>query len=600
MTDGTNLEGLRAHWMAQWPKALGAWSRFTHLRPPMLCLDRDAAKREGLSGSFAMIRLDDQAVVVDLTQVATLGLQEYAVEILAHEIGHHVLAPASLTDHVKQIARMRWALPSIEQQAGMVANLYDDLLINDRLQRSAGLRMDAIYRKLSGGAHGAVWTLYMRIYEILWSLERGSLAGGETDDRLEGDAILGARLIRSYARDWLDGAGRFAALLLPHLLEDRKSAELIAQWHDTQHAAKGGDPAGLSEEDAGERDGAIHPARDPDLNDLAPDDAGSPAETIPAQPGGVGQGRGQSREPYVYGEILRAAGVRIDDHEAAVRYYREQALKHLVRFPTRRQPSGSDPLPEGLEPWDIGHALDDADWVQSVLQSPRVIPGMTTVRRVWGTTEGKEPRRLPIDLDLYVDSSGSMADPSRMISFPALAGAILCLSALRAGASVRATLWSGKSQVQETDGFVRDERALLGVITAYFGGGTNFPIHRLRETYAKRGKEARPVHILLISDDGISTMFETDERGNDGWTVSVDALRAAGGGGTMVLNLPENWEMSAPEGAPHALIRRAREEGGWGVHRVASWEDLIAFAAEFGRRNYGPVPESARTGAGED
>ena len=29
---------------------------------------------------------------------------------------------------------------------------------------------------------------------------------------------LGARLIRSYARDWLDGSGKFAALCLPYLL----------------------------------------------------------------------------------------------------------------------------------------------------------------------------------------------------------------------------------------------------------------------------------------------------------------------------------------------------------------------------------------------
>ncbi|MBK8228972.1 MAG: hypothetical protein IPK72_00010 [Candidatus Eisenbacteria bacterium] len=116
------------------------------------------------------------------------------VEILAHEIGHHVLAPANLTDHVKQIARMRWALPSIEQQAGMVANLYDDLLINDRLQRSAGLRMDAIYRKLSGGARRGLDPLHADLRDPLES--RARLFGrGETDDRLEGDAILGARLI---------------------------------------------------------------------------------------------------------------------------------------------------------------------------------------------------------------------------------------------------------------------------------------------------------------------------------------------------------------------------------------------------------------------
>ena len=106
-----------------------------------------------------------------------------------------------------------------------------DLLINDRLKRSSNLRVGDVYRAIGarekGG--GALWTLYLRIYEILWKEPRGSLAGTATDDRLEGDAWLGARLIRSYARDWLEGSGRFAALLLPHLLENQKSQSLSSR-----------------------------------------------------------------------------------------------------------------------------------------------------------------------------------------------------------------------------------------------------------------------------------------------------------------------------------------------------------------------------------
>src|SRR5262249_39657748 len=149
----------------------------------------------------------------------------------------------------------------------------------------------------------------------------------------------------------------------------------------------------------------------------------------------------------------------------------------LVPFPSREIPESIDPLPEGLEPWDIGEALDAADWFQSVLHSPRVVPGMTTVQRIWGTTEGREPKREPLDLDLYVDSSGSMPSPQRITSYPALAGAILCLSALRAGARVQATLWSGARQFTTTGGFVRDAEVVLRVVTGFLGGGTAFPIH---------------------------------------------------------------------------------------------------------------------------
>jgi len=538
-----SLEPLRDTWTAAWDPALAAWSKFTRLRPPMLCLTERDALREGLTGSFAMIRLHDQSVVVSLPEVVACGVSGFPVEVLAHEIGHHVLAPATLTDHGRMLARMRWALPTVERHAPMVANLYTDILINDRLQRSAGLRLGDVYRALGAreGSGGAVWTLYTRIYEILWSLPRGSLGGGRTDDRLEGDAWLGARLVRSYARDWLDGSGRFAALLLPHLLEDEKSAKLIEKLLDTRDAGVGGDPAGLVDEDVGEREGAVHPAQDPALSGID-DDEGEQKGAQPKEVTSSGGARGQAREPFQFGELLRAAGVVISDHNAAVKYYRERAAPYLIPFPTRRFPQSTDPLPEGLEPWDVGDALDAADWLQSVLQSPHIVPGMTTVQRIWGTAEGGEPARVPLDLDLYVDSSGSMPNPQQLTSYPALAGAILCLSALRAGARVQATLWSGKNQCTTTRGFVRDSTDVLNVLTGYFGGGTQFPIHVLRETYMSRNAAARAAHILVISDDGVSTMFDHDERGGSGWDIARLALERARGGGSLVLNVPDDWD----------------------------------------------------------
>src|SRR5574340_1280856 len=142
-------ELLSRFWLEAWPKALAIWSRYTRLHDAILCINRVDAAREGLSGSFAMIRLLDQSVVVDLEAVSELQLEDYAVEILAHEIGHHVLAPGTITDQFRLLARIRRALPTLERHAAMVANLYTDLIINDRLQRQSDLRLADIYRRLS-------------------------------------------------------------------------------------------------------------------------------------------------------------------------------------------------------------------------------------------------------------------------------------------------------------------------------------------------------------------------------------------------------------------------------------------------------------------
>jgi hypothetical protein len=426
----------------------------------------------------------------------------------------------------------------------------------------------------------------MGVYESLWGLEKGALGGPKGDAQTEGDAWLGARLIRVYARDWLRAGGRFAALVLPYLAEDIEQDKALSRWHDTRAAAEGSEPFGGQEIEADEVEGAVHPSQDPRVTgEEAPPSPTAPrADTDAAAPGG----RGQRREPFEYGEILRAAGVKLSDHEIAVRYYRERALPHLVAFPTRPPPSSSEPQLEGLEPWEIGEPLDDIAWLETLGASPVVVPGVTTVRRTYGLEPGQPGKPEPIDLDLYVDSSGSMPDPRQRTSFPTLAGAIIAMSALKVGARVQATLWSGAQQWMGTEGFVRDEAKLLTVLTGFYGGGTAFPIHVLRDTYARRKPTERPVHLLMISDDGITTMFADDERGASGWDIAAASLKKARGGGTMALNLPAGY-LEAAYPASRELAR-ARAEQGWEIYPVADMADLVSFARAFSRRRYGAAP----------
>jgi hypothetical protein len=232
--------------------------------------------------------------------------------------------------------------------------------------------------------------------------------------------------------------------------------------------------------------------------------------------------------------------------------------------------------------------LDDLDLMQTAMQSPTMIPGLTTVRRLYGREPGRAQDRMPIDLDMYVDSSGSMPNPQMQTSFLTLAGAVIALSALRAGSRVQATLWSGKGQVMHTEGFVRDEAKILRVLTGFYGGATCFPIHRLRDTYAGARTNARPVHILMISDDGITTMFDRDERANSGWDIAARALSAGRAGGTMALNLPNAWDRESVGRTWPAFedLKRARQQQGWEIHAIDKFDDLLEFARAFSRRHY--------------
>ncbi len=557
------------------------------LREPTWCYTNKEATAEGLSESFAMIRLSDHSIVVNLALISSLRLEDYAVEIMAHEIGHHVLCPANFTDYARMVARMRWALPTRETMAEFVGNLYTDLLINNRLQRSAGLRIADIYKSLGNASQDAMWSLYMRIYEILWALPSHTLVAGDIQEQLEGDAQLGARLIRSYGREWLDGSGRFAALCLPYLLQDGGAniQKMMSRWRDTKNAGGGGMPSGLTGIDEGEIEGAIHPSLDPALADEGDSIVNSDNDhaSLKPQAGGASIATSQHREPFEYGAILKALGLNLDDHEIAIRYYHERAMPYLIKYPSRIMPEGTEPLPEGLESWDIGSALDQADWIESIFVSPRIIPGLTTVQRVWGTSQGSLPERQPLDLDLYIDSSLSMPNPQVNVSYLALAASIVAMSALRAGARVQATLWSGANEFQTTGGFINDEHTIIGIITGYLGGSTAFPIHMLRDTYQNRKPSDRAVTILIISDDGVTTIYDKDEQNASGRSIALLALKKARGGGTMALNLYDGWDKPAAKDKNDLLNLR---KDGWDLQRLHNWTELTEFAHRFSTITY--------------
>jgi hypothetical protein len=454
---------LAQSWRTRWPEALRAWGPFVNLHDPTMFATTAAAEKAGLTSSFAAFSLSDREVMIDLDAVTRLGLADLPLEVLAHEVGHHVLCPADLADQGRLLARVRRGLPGLEQHAGLIQNMYADLLINDRLQRSRGLRMAEVYQRVRGSAD-PLWTFYQRIFEILWALPAGTLATGEVDAAMEGDAQLGAKLARVYATDWLGGAGGFAALCLRYL--EQSVEESVARMRKllcVGVVAGDAQIPGLTSLDEGE---ILHPALDPKVNEYAAE----PATDQDSPPSG-----GQHRQPFEYGELLKQLGLNVSAQEAAARYYRERALPHLVRFPVRTTPLSTEPLLEGHGQWDIGEPVEAVDWLATTLRSPVVVPGVTTVQRLTGTVEGDQRDRQPVDLDIYVDSSGSIPNPARYESFLALAGAILALSALRVGARVQATLWSGTRQFTTTNGFVRDEREVLSILTGYFGGATAFP-----------------------------------------------------------------------------------------------------------------------------
>lgn len=499
---------------AAWSEALALWG--VRLRPPVLVADAH-------QGSFAWFSFPPQ-VHVDLAEARRDGVEDQLASIFAHEIGHHVLAPSTRVAGLTITQQMARAIavgsveprPDLPALARRLGNLWSDLLINVRVARRQGQvhpdvepGMVTVWRRLaaSGPAPSTLWWLVLRAYELLWSLPDGTLASDRprtpvpaagpdgrpstpTDPAL--DAELLAETVRTFAVDPVGGALRFGMLVAPYL-----DAPVPVQACAGEADAAPPTAAELAEvlRDPRLQEEPVHPAL---------------AGRRGAAPAGDGRAEGSSGQGYGLAQTLELWSSA--DPDAVMRAWYEAAARRWVRplrEPAPTRPAPPD-LPGALEVWDVDEDPTLIDWPATLVGGPRVVPGVTTRRRTTLPDE-PEPRWTGVELDLYVDCSGSMRHPSHE-SPAVLAGAIVIGSVLRAGGRVQVTSFSGPGQVAGTAGPTRRAEDAMAALLTFFGGGTTFPLDLLAQRHlgVERSVPGRPSprrHLLVLSDDGLASLF---------------------------------------------------------------------------------------------
>ncbi|TXK16649.1 vWA domain-containing protein [Microbacterium wangchenii] len=551
---------------AAWDRALALWGVHMH----------DAELRPGAGQGAPAWFTFPPSITVDTERVRELGGAGELESVFAHELGHHVLAPSTRIDALKirhQLARALVAsgAESVrDDDVALLSNLWTDVLVNTRvglLQRRRDgegaepgiVRLGRALYRPSRESSSRLWWLYLHTYELLWNLPPGALAtpdppaappaatararitevplekiperfrekevalraarreaervAAELDGAITThpvlDADLLAGIVRAFAADPVGGALRFGVLAAPYLVEERRSG-----------GAAGVPGGACAADDAPATAGELgRVLGDPRLHGAIPDRAGRADD---------GTGRGQRLDVARTLELYAAS----DPDAVVAAWYRAQAAP-WVRPVTQRIPArpASD-LPGPLEKWESGDDLSDLDWAATLQAGADVVPGVTTRRRSW-LDDDPEPQEGSVELDLYIDSSGSMARP-RTGSPAVLAGMILALSVLRGGGRVRVTSFSGPGQVAGGDGFVRDPARVVGDLAEYFGGSTSFPLDLLQRRYAPLAppRDGERRHLVVLSDDGLTSMFGD---GNEPFAGVAAATRGKLTTGTLVV-----------------------------------------------------------------
>lgn len=587
MDKQAEIEKTALLWQSHWQQAKLEWNPLLRLQEPIWCFSHEDAHKEGLTGSFAMIRLTDHRIVINLEEIVEHKIQDYAVEVLAHEIGHHIFTPANLYDNAILLNRIRFGLPGIEDRAPMVSNLYADFLINDKLQRINKLRMSEVYKAINKeDTFTEFWTLMMRTYEYLWRLKRGELATKLSlhSKKIDADASLLASLIRSYSKDWIHGGGRFAVMVYPYLMDDetfKNTRKKILILLDAEDAGAGAaEISGMTQLDLEGYDEVIDMRREAlGLNDK---DNKKNTDVLDAldrnNHGGYGPREGYMG-PGNYIDLMKQVNPKADQQRLINTYYKEIALPHLINFPLEISENITLNLPEGLETWDIGDAIEEVDWLQSAILSPEIIPGLTTQKRTYGSDSDNETSESPLNVYIGIDCSGSMMNPKQNFSWPVLAATIIGLSALRAGASVMGCLSGEPGEYLETNGFITDETDLLTTLTSYLGTGYAYGIERLRKPFEQVPNKKS--HIVIVTDNDIFHMLEADTHTKQThWELAEIALKYAGGHGTIVLHSYPDYQ--------NELVLRLKKMG-WNVYYVTNEAELLKFASDFSQQNYAYV-----------
>ncbi|WP_372969248.1 VWA domain-containing protein [Microbacterium sp.] len=578
-----------------WERALGLWR--VRLEDP--AIRPGAAARQGAPAWFAFppsVTVDprylaDHGLADELWSM-------FAHEIGHHVLAPSTRIDSLKIDH--QMARAI-AVAAPRRDAGdgarRLSNLWCDLLVNTRLAQlqraerapdhvpTADLGVVRLGRALypvPEGSTDRLWWVYCRAYELLWQLPTGTLCAarpparpvrarvestevplsripekhreqerllraaraesarvaaelaGATATNPAVDAALVADAVRSFSADPVSGAALFGVIAAPYLAEHDGAGGV----GDTP---KGGGRGSSATSGCGVDDA---PATADELGRILADQR--LRGDLPRHPGAVGDadaGSGDDDQAADDGSagqtltIARTLQLYSESGEDAVlaAWYRNEAAA-WVRPYTRQAPSTpTGGIPGPVELWEVGDALADVDWPLT-MRSGAVIPGVTTRRR---SELDDEPlvQETSLELDLYIDSSGSMTHP-RNGSPAVLAATILALSILRGGGRVRVTSFSGTGEVAGMSRFGRNPSEIIAAVSLFFGRSTSFPL----DLYASRYAGLPPAddaqrHVVVLSDDGLVSMFGV---GNEPYSGVAKAVRQVLTTGTLVLMDPRH------------------------------------------------------------
>ncbi len=467
-----------------WKKALASWN---HPAIPQVIVPKaEEMEQLGeigaiLQGQLAFMKYPEFQTYANLENIVS-SLQENPQRgldaIMKHEAGHRFcpydIVTMLILNHTVTKA-LEGKVKEPKAQAHTVMNLYTDMCLNTLLVQQGDQDIPWAYQQLSKDkTESRFWKVYGKSMELAWKKEILPQNTSLNQQEIQTAEAL-SKLFESSFFDktaWKYGIEQYAQIMSPFLEEPpKKRGKGKGKGQGTGRPSTGFDdmtsniPKTLDERTKRE---------------LAKRLAEIGSNGLPKNPQGMKE----------YKEMM-AGFEQGDPVKASIEFYDMLSNAYEVSFATR--PFGKQKLsPFQPTKWYPSMSIEQLDIYHSLQEGGRLIPGVNTYawnnrrRETYGLEE------IIPNLDIYIDSSGTMPNPVEEISLPVLSGFVVAKKAHRKGAKIRATNFSGEGQF-ETQKMTRELYSIFKKLVTYFNGGTVFPTEALLEV-------SDPKQAIIITD----------------------------------------------------------------------------------------------------
>jgi hypothetical protein len=374
--------------------------------------------------------------------------------LLDHGITHYTFCPWDFQTYIKLYSEAKKVVGD-KELAKQVSNYFIDVIADTHCVKKRLTEIPELHRNLK---KGIVEEVIASLYQNIWGIDLGIPPSKMGTKEYAGVVRRLARIPYLDRSRWRESVQKFARSIKPLLIEEEKQkgaeggkGERNPQGeHDLGHYS-------YEEIDQGLRDYAKQTMALSEFKDVVEDFSDELKGAGYGMEGGMGRGQGNS----------------ID---ADVLFYMKLAENYSI--PIKKVPLDEKGSlhPHSHAPWEIGSPIQDVDIWTSF---GKVMPGIT---QIWTKREGKGRGKMEGTPDclIAIDSSGSMINPRKSLSYAVLGAACATNAYLQNDSKVAVYNFSdapmgGKEILNYSDR--REE--IFRVLCKYFGGGTALDLEDL-------------------------------------------------------------------------------------------------------------------------